>query len=88
VGVRLRAALGALRHPDVVDVRGRGLLVGVELRDAVRAEGVVDAMRDAGVLIGRTGPHGNVLKIRPPLVFEPEHVDLLVGRLEGVLAGR
>jgi 4-aminobutyrate aminotransferase-like enzyme/Ser/Thr protein kinase RdoA (MazF antagonist) len=88
VGARLRAALGALRHPDVVDVRGRGLLVGVELRDAVRAEGVVDAMRDAGVLIGRTGPHGNVLKIRPPLVFEPEHVDLLVGRLEGVLAGR
>ena len=34
-------------------------------------------MRDAGVLINRTGPRGDVLKIRPPLVFGTEHVELL-----------
>jgi 4-aminobutyrate aminotransferase-like enzyme len=43
-------------------------------------------MRDAGVLINRTGPQSNVLKIRPPLVFAAEHVDLLVAALEATSA--
>jgi 4-aminobutyrate aminotransferase-like enzyme len=38
-------------------------------------------MRDRRVLIGRTGPHGNVLKIRPPLPFTEEHADILVTNL-------
>jgi 4-aminobutyrate aminotransferase-like enzyme len=38
-------------------------------------------MRDAGVLINRTGPRENVLKIRPPLVFTTKHVDVLVAAL-------
>jgi 4-aminobutyrate aminotransferase-like enzyme len=38
------------------------------------------------VLIGRTGPREDVLKIRPPLAFADEHVDLLVTALDGVLA--
>jgi 4-aminobutyrate aminotransferase-like enzyme len=72
VGEELRAAL-------------RGLLVGVELEGAELAENVVNRVRDAGVLINRTGPRGNVLKIRPPLVFATEHVELLVGALRPVL---
>jgi 4-aminobutyrate aminotransferase-like enzyme len=43
-------------------------------------------MRDRGILISATGPAGNVLKIRPPLVFQPEHADLLVQTLDDVLA--
>ena len=39
-----------------------------------RASAVVDAMREAGVLVGVTGPRDDVLKIRPPLVFGAEHV--------------
>jgi hypothetical protein len=62
-------------------VRGRGLLVRVELENAELAEDVVNRMRDAGVLINRTGPPGNLLKIRPPLVFKSEHVEMLVGAL-------
>jgi 4-aminobutyrate aminotransferase-like enzyme len=42
-------------------------------------------MRRRGVLIGRTGRDGNVLKIRPPLVFGEEHVELLVSALAEVL---
>jgi 4-aminobutyrate aminotransferase-like enzyme len=38
-------------------------------------------MRDAGVLINRTGPREDVLKIRPPLVFSTEHVEVLVAAL-------
>jgi 4-aminobutyrate aminotransferase-like enzyme len=74
VGEELRGALEGLQ---IGDVRGRGLLVGVELETSDLAERVVDRMRDAGVLINRTGAQGNVLKIRPPLVFGTEHVELL-----------
>jgi 4-aminobutyrate aminotransferase-like enzyme len=38
-------------------------------------------MRDAGVLINRTGPRENVLKIGPPLAFTSKHVDVLVAAL-------
>jgi 4-aminobutyrate aminotransferase-like enzyme len=68
----------ALRGLAIGEVRGRGLLVGVKLESAEQAEGVVNRMREAGVLINRTGPEGNVLKIRPPLVFSVEHVEVLV----------
>jgi 4-aminobutyrate aminotransferase-like enzyme/Ser/Thr protein kinase RdoA (MazF antagonist) len=61
-----------------LDVRGRGLLVGVQLDSPELAARTVDRLRDAGILIGRTGPRGDVLKIRPPLVFAEEHVELLV----------
>jgi 4-aminobutyrate aminotransferase-like enzyme/aminoglycoside phosphotransferase (APT) family kinase protein len=73
--------IDALRGLNIGEVRGRGLLVGVELETAELAERVVDDMRDAGVLINRTGPRANVLKIRPPLVFKAEHVEVLVASL-------
>ena len=47
---------------------------------------VTEAMRDRGILISTTGPAGNVLKIRPPLVFQREHADLLLQTLDDVLA--
>jgi 4-aminobutyrate aminotransferase-like enzyme len=95
-GETLRQGLRALmeRHAWIGDVRGMGLLVGVELvrdRDtqepaADEAARVLDLMREQRVLIGRTGPHANVLKIRPPLVFESKHADLLIGALDTSLA--
>ena len=42
-------------------------------------------MRERGILISTTGPAGNVLKIRPPLVFQREHADLLLQTLDEVL---
>src|SRR5580704_6364143 len=71
----------AERHPLIVDVRGEGLLLGVELIDqaggpaAGNARKVTEAMRERGILLSATGPAGNVLKIRPPLVFQHEHAD-------------
>lgn len=92
VGAYLREGLVGLmeRHALIGDVRGRGLMVGVELvRDrstrepaAAEAGAVVNAMRDRGVLVGSTGPAGNVVKIRPPLVFAREHADLLLATLD------
>lgn len=89
VGELLRERLLELqgRHPSIADVRGLGLLLGVELDDPERAGAVVDAMREGGVLIGRTGPRSDVLKIRPPLAFGEEHVEILVGALDVALSG-
>ena len=84
----------AARHEAIGEVRGRGLLLGVELvRDrsarapaSAEAEQVADELRERGVLVGITGRRGSTLKIRPPLVFERDHADLLVAVLDEVLA--
>jgi 4-aminobutyrate aminotransferase-like enzyme len=88
VGSRLLRSLEPLQghHAAITEVRGSGLLVGVELDDADVAANVVDRLRDGGILIGRTGRRGNVLKIRPPLVFADEHADALVDALDRALA--
>jgi 4-aminobutyrate aminotransferase-like enzyme len=88
VGAYLRERLDSLSasHPCIGDVRGRGLLIGVELiRDrntkepaSLEADAVANTMRERGVLIGTTGPAGNVLKIRPPLVFTRGNADTLI----------
>jgi 4-aminobutyrate aminotransferase-like enzyme/Ser/Thr protein kinase RdoA (MazF antagonist) len=82
VGAELRSALDDLQ---VGAVRGRGLLVGVELKSAELAEDVVNHMRDAGVLINRTGPQENVLKVRPLLAFSPTDIEILVDTLGSAL---
>jgi 4-aminobutyrate aminotransferase-like enzyme/Ser/Thr protein kinase RdoA (MazF antagonist) len=83
VGDYLLTELSGLGHPSITDVRGRGLLIGVELETSARP--VVNALRHRGVLAGATGPRDNVLKIRPPLVLTLEQADLLLERLSQVL---
>jgi len=86
VGERLRREIRELAKPDVLEVRGAGLLAGVELTSGELAARVVDELREHGVLVGRTGRHEQVLKIRPPLVFSDEHSELLVSALDRILA--
>ena len=64
----------AAEHPAVGQVRGRGLMRGIELvrpgtrePDADTAGRVQEALREAGVIVGRSGQHKNVLRINPPL---------------------
>jgi 4-aminobutyrate aminotransferase-like enzyme len=82
------------RHEIVGNVQGRGLFWGLDLvqdratrtpiawPDAAR---LATELRRRGMLAGVTGRYTNVLKIRPPLVFQPEHVELLIGVLDDVL---
>ena len=96
VGARLDAGLRGLAADcaRIGDIRGKGLFFGVELvvdrqsrePDAAGARAVREHLRRNGVLLGTTGPHNNVLKIRPPLVFDHDHADLLLTRLESALA--
>jgi 4-aminobutyrate aminotransferase-like enzyme/Ser/Thr protein kinase RdoA (MazF antagonist) len=94
-GARLMAALRGLqsRHAIVGDVRGAGLFLGVELcSDADRspatsaARHVKNRLREQRILIGTDGPDDNVLKIRPPMTFDSAAADLLVDRLDTILA--
>jgi 4-aminobutyrate aminotransferase-like enzyme len=94
VGTYLHAGLTdlAAAHDLVGEVRRQGLMVGVELvSDSVgtpataETRAVVDGLRQRRVLVGSAGPHGNVLKIRPPLVFERAHADHLLDALDDVL---
>ena len=96
VGAHLRDGLNRLaaRHELIGDVRGIGLATGVELvRDRkTKAPApaeiirVLNLLRDEGVLVGGEGKLGNVLKIRPPIVFSRDHADLAVGALDRALA--
>ncbi len=95
-GRALRGALAQVAdaQPAIGDVRGVGLAWGVELvadpstrePDGPRARAVRDRMRHLGVLVGTTGPAGNVLKIRPPLALTEEEVPTLAGALATALA--
>ena len=85
VGGRLRVAIERLAKQDVVEVRGSGLLTGVQLAGSELAARVANELREEGILVGLTGKQDDVLKIRPPLVFTDEHADLLAAALERVL---
>ena len=67
-------------------MRGPGLFLGVEIPEAGAAAHIQNELRNRGVLIGRTGPNQNVLKIRPPLVFELRHADILLEVLDDVMS--
>jgi 4-aminobutyrate aminotransferase-like enzyme len=93
VSSHLAARLEALAEPGLVRVTARGLMLAVELAEAdgltpdgARAAEVVEDMRRAGVLIGRIGRHGQVLKIRPPLPFAIEHADRTADALAAALS--
>jgi 4-aminobutyrate aminotransferase-like enzyme len=91
VGDGIRSAIRSIPDARLGEVRGIGQFTGVDIVDGsgapdpITAEAVVDLMREHGVLIGRTGPAGNVLKIRPPLAFETGHTGVLVEALRASL---
>jgi 4-aminobutyrate aminotransferase len=76
MGDRLLAGLAPLveRHPAVGEIRGRGLMIGLELvaadgftPDADAANRVLEATKARRLLIGKGGLYGNCLRIAPPL---------------------
>ncbi|WP_167097805.1 aspartate aminotransferase family protein [Mycobacterium sp. DL592] len=93
VGTALRTELAALGrdHPRIGDVRGAGLYIGVEIidetgePDRTGAKKIVNAMREHRVLISVCGRDGNVLKVRPPLVFSESDVDWFCTAFSDVL---
>lgn len=84
----------AVRQELIGDVRAEGLYLGVELvRDRVTKEparreafAVTELTKERGVVVFPNGVHDNVLKIKPPMTFTREHVDVYVEVLDKVLS--
>lgn len=85
MGDHLMAGLRALGSPHVREVRGRGLLVGVELHEeSGPARPYCEALMERGVLCKDT--HGQVIRFAPPLVIDRETIDFALEQVAGVLA--
>ena len=90
-GLRLKSALRALDTPHVGDVRGAGLMLGLELVNAdgspavALAGGIIKAALRDGLLLLGGGPAGNVLSFTPPFGISQEEIAFLTGRLQEYL---
>ena len=75
-------------HAAIREVRGRGLLIGVDLAGTPTetVDAVLDGAREQGVLIGSTGARFDVLKIRPPLVVTQPQVERIAEVVADVVA--
>ncbi len=96
-GAWLLEALKALQHerqhPCLGDIRGQGLFYALEwvapesrAPDRDGAIAIVHALKDRGFLVSNAGAYGNVIKLRPPLVFGRPEAEAFIGAFREVLA--
>ena len=93
-GRKLLTGLRALadRYDVVGEVRGKGLIIGVELvapdgsPSPTAATAAVQAAKDGGLLVGKGGLHGNVLRLSPPMTVTAEEADEALGVLAEAIA--
>ena len=85
-GAHFLSALERLaeRYDSIVEVRGRGLMIGVEFAEGTSVMALYRALLEQGYLAG-CKPAANLLRFYPPLSLEAEQVDQFVGSLEQVL---
>ena len=96
IGARLKAGLNRLMagHSLIGDVRGMGLMLGMELvrdrssKEPAKAETleILERAREMGVLFGKGGIDGNVLRIKPPMCINAEDADFAVDVLDQAFA--
>ena len=82
LGARLLAELQRIRHPEIKEIRGRGLLIGIEL--TVPARAYCERLMELGLLCKET--LATVIRLAPPLVISEEDLDWAIGRVREVLA--
>ena len=97
VGTHMKARFEELKNKYEVlgDVRGRGLVMGLEfVKDKQSREPAPDVTLEVmlngarhGLLLGRVGLHGNVVRIAPPLVVSEQEADVGIDIIDKVLAG-
>ncbi|GAC1504906.1 MAG: aspartate aminotransferase family protein [Terriglobales bacterium] len=86
VGRYFREQLESLqaRHACIQEVRGMGLMLGMELDSAETAKTAVQQLLQKGILINRT--HDTVLRFLPPYIIKQQHVDQVVRALDSALS--
>lgn len=94
IGEFLKSELNALAKdfPIIGDVRGQGLFLGIELVDSrmnpldAQTDYLANRMKEHGILMSTDGPDHNVLKIKPPLVFNKDNAKEFIFYLRKILA--
>jgi acetylornithine/N-succinyldiaminopimelate aminotransferase len=71
------------KYPSIREVRGMGLMLGVEMDSADAAKAVVARLLQRGILINRT--HETTLRFLPPYIIEKKHIDQLIRELDSAL---
>ncbi|HTM64457.1 MAG TPA: ornithine--oxo-acid transaminase [Gammaproteobacteria bacterium] len=84
MGEYFQESLRNLKSPLVKDVRGKGLLIGLEIDKRVPAHSLVLDLLKHGVLTKET--HGTVIRLAPPLIITTEQVDVAVAAINAVLS--
>ena len=84
LGAWFKDEVASIRHPDIKSVRGRGLMVGIELH--VPARSYCEALMGLGMLCKET--HDHVIRLSPPLVTSREDLEWALGQLRTVFATR
>ncbi|WP_127531963.1 ornithine--oxo-acid transaminase [Paenibacillus kobensis] len=80
LGNRLLEAMRELQHPDIREVRGRGLFIGIELH--VPARPYCERLMKLGLLCKET--HNHTIRLAPPLTITPAELEWAIGRLTNV----
>ncbi len=94
VGDYLKSELVKLQyeHPIIQDIRGQGLFLGFEFVNEEKnplpkkASYFANRMRDFNILMSTDGKDHNAIKIKPPMIFDKENCDELIGRMKQVLS--
>jgi 4-aminobutyrate aminotransferase-like enzyme len=76
------------KYPIIGEVRGKGLMLGMELVDKdnrplpEKTDEVLELLKDDGIILGKNGLYRNVLAFQPPLVINKADIEFLIERLE------
>lgn len=79
-------------HSVISDIRGKGLMLGVELKDEKgqpspsKTDEVLEQLKEDGIILGKNGLYRNVLAFQPPLVITEEDIHFLIEKLDKALA--
>ena len=73
----------AAAHSSITEVRGTGLMLGIDLNESVSAKDMQKALLKSGFVTATAGR--NVLRFLPPYVIQQKHIDSLIGALDEVL---
>lgn len=95
VGDHLVARLKKIQEKSrfIGDVRGKGLMIGMDIVKnketkepcAETANRVMEETREAGILFGKGGPFGNIIRVQPPLTLTKQDADYVADTIEKIL---
>ena len=73
--------LGQIQNPDILEIRGKGLLIGMEMKDSARP--YCEQLKEEGLLCKET--HENTIRFAPPLIISRQEMDWALERIRKVL---